>query len=244
MDPTQIQFFNPRSAINGYHRNLPHWRQNNATYFVTFHLADSIPSSKHAELKLLLKQRRDYQTSPPTHKSQKVYSQLSQTIQEKIEKWLDAGYGSCLLANTGSLKATTSALTHLDGQHYELIAYVVMPNHCHLVIHPQIGNKLETILQRRKSFIAREVNGLENRKGQLWHEESYDRIIRDESHLYRVIRYIENNPKKANLAHETYKLGISAKWKEWYEVRKGETSLFIPYYPTSHGAPAPLTRLS
>jgi len=30
-------------AVRIYHRNLPHWRQEGVTYFVTFRLADSIP---------------------------------------------------------------------------------------------------------------------------------------------------------------------------------------------------------
>ena len=36
-----------------YQRHLPHWRQDGATYFVTFRLADSLPQSKLDELKAL-----------------------------------------------------------------------------------------------------------------------------------------------------------------------------------------------
>ncbi len=36
--------FNPRGPLRNYVRNLPHWRQPGATYFVTFRLIDSIPS--------------------------------------------------------------------------------------------------------------------------------------------------------------------------------------------------------
>ena len=41
--------FNPNGDIKIYIRNLPHWRQPGATYFVTFRQADSIPKSVLAE---------------------------------------------------------------------------------------------------------------------------------------------------------------------------------------------------
>jgi len=40
-----------------YHRNLPHWRQDGATYFVTYRLADSLPQCKLDELKELKRER-------------------------------------------------------------------------------------------------------------------------------------------------------------------------------------------
>ena len=35
--------FDENSAVRIYQRSLPHWRQEGATYFVTFRLGDSIP---------------------------------------------------------------------------------------------------------------------------------------------------------------------------------------------------------
>ena len=36
--------FNPDGELHIYCRNLPHWRQSGATYFVTFRQDDSIPA--------------------------------------------------------------------------------------------------------------------------------------------------------------------------------------------------------
>ena len=36
----------PAKPLSVYRRNLPHWRQDGATYFVTFRLADSVPLDK------------------------------------------------------------------------------------------------------------------------------------------------------------------------------------------------------
>jgi hypothetical protein len=43
--------------------------------------------------------------------------------------------------------------------------------------------------------------------GELWQEESFDRIIRDEEHLYRCIQYIGNNARTANI--------LRARWRRW-----------------------------
>jgi putative transposase len=43
----QIPFygFDPRQGVDIARRRLPHWRQEGATYFITFRLADSLPQS-------------------------------------------------------------------------------------------------------------------------------------------------------------------------------------------------------
>lgn len=41
--PPDFQGLRPDRPLTMYHRKLPHWRQDGATYFVTFHLADSLP---------------------------------------------------------------------------------------------------------------------------------------------------------------------------------------------------------
>jgi hypothetical protein len=43
-------FFDPEADFQVHRRNLPHRRQAGVTYFVTFHLADSLPGQKLAAL--------------------------------------------------------------------------------------------------------------------------------------------------------------------------------------------------
>ena len=40
----KLRFFNPYEEIRFTENLLPHWQQNGATYFITFRLADSIPT--------------------------------------------------------------------------------------------------------------------------------------------------------------------------------------------------------
>ena len=74
-----------------------------------------------------------------------------------------------------------------------------LPNHIHLVV--DIWDvPLVKLINDWKGKASREVNKLLGRRGQFWQEEHYDTLIRDEAHLKRAIRYIEQNPVKAFLA--------------------------------------------
>lgn len=113
-------------------------------------------------------------------------------------------------------RIVSDALKYFDGERYELGCYVVMPDHVHAVIRPLAPreNPLETILQSRKLRTARAINALVGRSGTLWQEESFDRIIRDEEHLYRCIQYIGRNPRMAGLVGENWRRWIHPTWEE------------------------------
>jgi hypothetical protein len=44
-------------------------------------------------------------------------------------------------------------------------------------------------------------------------KEVYDRIIRDEEHLYRVVQYIGANPRRAGIAPELWHRWINPVWQ-------------------------------
>ncbi len=83
--------------------------------------------------------------------------------------------------------------------HYRLGPWVIMPNHVHVLLWPQIGPS--RLLHSLKGFTARESNRALGRTGEaFWQAESYDHWVRDERQLARITAYIENNPVKAGLA--------------------------------------------
>ncbi len=89
-----------------------------------------------------------------------------------------------------------------------------MHNHVHLAIKPLDGFELEEILESAKGFVSRKANAHLRRSGKLWEQESYDRIIRDEEHLFRVVQYIGRNPAKAGYPPKEWVRWIHPDWEQ------------------------------
>lgn len=81
-----------------------------------------------------------------------------------------------------------------------LLAYVVMPDHVHLIVVPPPGLAIGKIMQYVKGRFARLHNQRTGGEGRLWQSRYYEAIIRDEATLWRRIEYIETNPVTAGLA--------------------------------------------
>ncbi len=81
---------------------------------------------------------------------------------------------------------------------YDLHAYVVMPNHVHVLITPKTD--LPKLLRALKGITARRANQVLRRAGQpFWQEESFDHRVRTDAEFNRIARYIELNPVRAGL---------------------------------------------
>ncbi len=90
--------------------------------------------------------------------------------------------------------------TLLDGQdvHHLFIlhAFVVMPNHVHLLLTPKAP--VPKLMQGLKGPTARRSHQILKRTGRaFWQEESYDHGVRDEREFGRIRAYIEENPVRA-----------------------------------------------
>lgn len=216
--PPGFQGLREDMPLRVYTRHLPHWRQDGATYFVTFRLADALPQAKLRELRALRAEmvRRDVRRTDCNPSYVGHVENATREILRRVESWLDQGMGSCLLRapNMGHLVAET--LRHFDGQRYDLGGYTVMPNHVHAIVRPldATARPLERILQtwkRRSASVLKQRCGLES---SIWQEESFDRIIRDEEHLHRAIQYIGANAAKAGLSVADCPRWIRPSWAE------------------------------
>ena len=105
------------------------------------------------------------------------------------------------------------SLLHFQDQHHFTSCFVVMPNHIHAVMQPIHGHELENCLQRIKQYISLRVKRAIGYDGAWWEAESYDRIVRDEEHLWRVVQYIGRNPRKAGLHVNRWVRWIHPEWK-------------------------------
>ena len=59
--------------------------------------------------------------------------------------------------------------------------------------------RIEKIVKYIKGRSAIEMNKKLNLKGQFWHRNYFDKLIRNEKHFNLVYEYIQNNPLKAHL---------------------------------------------
>ena len=171
--------------------NLPHWQQDGKVQFVTFRLADSLPSHVISELKSMVEEFKRLHPQPWNHETRREYWEL---IGPKEERLLDKGHGSCILKKPEIREIVRSAILHQDHKAYHIIAFVIMPNHVHILIQPLGNISLSTILHSIKRFSALQINHILNRQGQLWMNESFDRIVRSKEHLNHYIEYIKSNP--------------------------------------------------
>jgi len=177
---------------------LPHWEKDSGLYFITFHLADSLPKpvlEKIAERHriLIAAQHVGAHLSP----SQAVL--VAEFNSAKLEEYFDSGMGSCFLRDPHVGELMADALRFWEGKRYRLLAWCVMPNHVHVVSRMLPGQLLSKVLQGWKSFTARKANEILGRRGAFWQREYYDRLIRDRDELNRAIRYVVRNPERAGL---------------------------------------------
>ncbi|MEO7724555.1 MAG: carbamoyl-phosphate synthase large subunit, partial [Chthoniobacterales bacterium] len=192
-------------------RNLPHWEQPGATYFVTFRLADAVPAE-------LQQQWREELTSwlrhhPEPWDAKTAFEHHRRFIQSR-EEWLDQGSGSGLLRDPAVAQIVAQALRHFDGDRYQLDAFVVMPNHVHALVQTEEKGTLSEVLHSWKSFSAKEINRSLGRSGPLWQDESFDRMVRDYDELERYREYVAANPAKAKLSEGQFVLQRGGKLQD------------------------------
>ncbi|MDZ7658681.1 REP-associated tyrosine transposase [Fodinibius sp.] len=193
-----------------YQRNLPHWQPENAEFFITFRLSNSLPRStiQHIKTQKRILEKK-LENRPLDNDSSDKLSELRnyhQTIFKKYEDQLDgAKTGPTWLNKQKVADIVCKAIHFRDNSVYDLYAYCIMPNHVHLVLKMLQKNNnnatpaLTKVLQNLKSYTALKCNRILNRTGSFWQAESFDRVIRDEEELESTIRYVLNNPVKANL---------------------------------------------
>ena len=83
----------------------------------------------------------------------------------------------------------------------QLLAYVVMPDHVHLLVVPgRLG--LGHFMRLVKGRFARYWNRSEGQPGALWQERYYETVIRTDAGLKRCIDYIHRNPVASGLSED------------------------------------------
>lgn len=200
--------FEPQSKTQKFRRNLPHWRQNGVTYFVTTRLADSIPQNViiqwMSDRKTWLRANGFESKDDLTQATELQRAEYHRRFTVEWHRLLDLGAGSCLLSDSANAAMVGESLRYFDGVKYGLDSFVVMPNHVHLLLTPADDFDLSDIMRGWKGYTARIINQRSGGSGRLWMTESFNHIVRSEAQFQRFQRYIADNPVKARLPQGSY----------------------------------------
>ena len=129
-------------------------------------------------------------------------TERAKRLARQIEAFADTGAGSCVLRDPRAARIVQESLFHGHGSQYELLAWVVMPNHVHAVLTPCPGVRLSRIVQAIKGVTSKRIGALMGFEGRFWQPDYFDRIVRDDGHFDRLTRYLEWNPVKAGLCDD------------------------------------------
>ena len=81
-----------------------------------------------------------------------------------------------------------------------LHAFVVMPNHIHLLLTVPQGLTLERVVQLIKGGFSYQAGVVTGSAGPIWQKSFVDRRVRDLEEFERYLEYIHQNPVRAGLA--------------------------------------------
>lgn len=125
----------------------------------------------------------------------------------------------------------------LDEVHQEfrmrILAYVIMPNHWHLLLHPLHDGDLSRAMQwlgnthtRRHHSQTRTIG-----TGHLYQGRYKSFLVEDDTHLLTVLKYIERNPVRARLSDEAE----GWRWGSAYQRIRGteKESRLLTFPPVS-----------
>ena len=201
-----------------YRRHLPHYAPGCVDYFITYHLAGSLPANVVRELQEQYRLAMDLLARDVRPG---VLNPLTQDQRSRIRKRYFAGYDSHLDSLTHGPKWLTEPtiasivqnglLKLVEERHYHLWCYTIMGNHVHVLFqhpaseHPDPKPSLRQTMQLLKGRSAYTCNRALGRTGAFWQDESYDHVVRD-GEFERIVLYILNNPVKAGLVNE---------WSQW-----------------------------
>ncbi|MGA8596129.1 MAG: transposase [Bryobacteraceae bacterium] len=185
--------------MNRYRRRLPHLDVLGIPSFVTWRLSGSLPRER-------------------------IFLPEHLTSGEAFAAWdrlLDTARGGPVYLRQPEI--ATLVIDRLqdvaEGGLCCLHAYVVMPNHVHVLWTPHVA--LSDLIRQVKGPTACHANKLLGRTGEpFWQQEYFDRLVRSDIEFGRIRHYIEWNPVRAALLARPEDFP----WSSAY-VRKGEAGL-------------------
>lgn len=96
-----------------------------------------------------------------------------------------------------------------------ILAYSVMPNHWHLILYPKNDGDLQIFMRwismthTQRWHAAKKTTG----QGHIYQGRYKSFICQDDNHFLTLVRYVERNPKKANLVKKAENWKWGSVWR-------------------------------
>ena len=87
-----------------------------------------------------------------------------------------------------------------DAGAYQLHAFVLMPNHLHVLLTPSGSTSIEKAMQLIKGGSSHEIHKQLGARREIWQSGFHEATIRDATDYLSKIRYMHENPVTAGLA--------------------------------------------
>lgn len=210
-----MKFFDPKAPVSITHTSLPHWSQAGTISFITWRAADSIPRDLAEKWiaernSWLEKQGIDSFLNDWREKLSRLNKEKTNFyFQNFMKRWnheLDRCKGRCVLRQRTISQIVVDSLIKFDGDRYELLNFVIMPNHVHLLAAFPDEESMVKQCKSWKRFTAKKINEKLRSKGRFWQSDSFDHLVRSRFQLEALHQYIADNPVKAGLKDGEFRL--------------------------------------
>ncbi len=166
-----------------YRRRLPHLVPAKACLFVTFHLHGALPKA------FLEKWDRHQKEEGEPYSRWLLFLEQGLRQGEQGARWL---------ANPAIAQLVFDAILHRQGREYQLECFTIMSNHVHMLF-TLMEKPLADLMKSLKTYTGRMANQVLARTGAFWQHESFDHVVRSRTEWEKIVKYIVENPIRANL---------------------------------------------
>ncbi len=189
-------------TIRFYRKRLPHWEVTGGLYFVTIRQSGTIPQRGIEKLQALKASLSNNANAASIERQRKIFLML--------ETLLD-GNDSGNLCEQPYFETIKDAIEYRHkAKKWHMIEYVVMPNHVHMFFKSH-SRDLVTLLKDFKRWTTTKFAQIDDFNNVKWQREWFDHWSRTPEEDNKIIKYIRNNPQKANLVTD-YKKWAYGSW--------------------------------
>ncbi len=102
---------------------------------------------------------------------------------------------------------------NIDWDCTTVLAYVVMENHFHMLMHTKSIMRFSTTMKKVNTRFAQYYNHSKDRRGYVFQDRFVSQPIVDRNHLFNCLTYIHKNPVKAKMVSHESEYEYSSYWE-------------------------------